>query len=155
VITLIGDRVHPSFKPVQDRLESLLMQWRDLCTSLRTPLAMRTFRPRPIRLFEPLLVEALDPVKKEHRELKRELREDRKRVVRHIQAEAGVERRAREKEVAADTARRQEKYVRLMADLQSQQHVMKTVDAHMAKARSKKKKSISGTPKDTSKGPDN
>jgi hypothetical protein len=112
----------------------------------RTPLMMRSFRPRPIRLFEPLLVENVDPEMKERRELKKEVREDRKRVVRHVQAEAVVERRAREKEEQADMARREDKYNQLMGELQAQQHIMKSVDMSMSKARSNKKKSISGAP---------
>ncbi|CUG88888.1 Nop14-like protein, putative [Bodo saltans] len=112
----------------------------------RTPLMMRSFRPRPIRLFEPLLVENIDSEVKERRELKKEIREDRKRVVRHVQAEAVVERRAREKEAQADSARREEKYNQLMGELQAQQHIMKSVDMSMSKAKSNKKKSISGAP---------
>nr|CCC46650.1 conserved hypothetical protein, fragment [Trypanosoma vivax Y486] len=130
----------------------------------RTPLAMRSFRPRPIRQFDPLLqyrsedgegISASNAaLKNEVRIMKRELREDRKRVVRHLQAEANVERRVRERATAEVEAQRDQKYRELMGSLQAQQHVMNTVDGLLAKARSKKSRPISGAAgsKDTSGG---
>nr|CCC89464.1 unnamed protein product [Trypanosoma congolense IL3000] len=124
--------------------------------SRRTPLMMRSFRPRPIRQFDPLLQAHEDAggkegmstsaLKSEVRLMKREIREDRKRVVRHLQAEANVERRQRERVAMEVEAQRERKYRELMGSLQAQQHIMKTVDGLQAKARSKKRKSISGLP---------
>lgn len=114
----------------------------------RAPLAMRVFRPRPIRLFEPLLEEREESaVKAEIRLVKREIREDKKRVVRHLTAEAAVDRSAREKEQSAIEAAREKKLHQIMGALQQQQHTMNTVDTVMAKAKSKRKKSISGAPR--------
>ena len=138
--------IHPSVKQQLEELQKRVMTLSDEAKIGRTPLAMRSFRPRPIRLFDPMLVEALDPTVKEHKELKKELREDRKRVVRHVLAEATVERRAREKETAAVDAHRERKYKQLVGELQAQEHVMKTVDSFMLKARSKKRKGVSGDP---------
>ena len=120
----------------------------------RTPLAMRTFRPRPIRQFEPLLAEMEDPDVQEHKHLKKVLREDRKRLVRNITAQATVDRKGREREAAADDARRTEKYNKLMGELQQQAHIMKTVDSFMDKGRSKSKKNPSGESKITKKDGD-
>ena len=108
----------------------------------RAPLAMRTFRPRPLRQFDPMLAESNEW--RSRRELKTELREDRKRVVRQLQAEADVARRHRESEWKADDSRRESKLRTLMGELQHQQHIMKTVDLHRTKAKMKKKKGISG-----------
>jgi len=146
LFSLVEAHVHPALRKTHAAVLDTIRTMATSCEKERTPLAMRHFRPRPIRLFDPLLVESVDPEVKERRELKREIREDRKRVVRQVQAEAVVERRAREREAAAEDARRTDKYHQLMSELQSQQHIMKTVDMSMAKARSKKKKSISGAP---------
>lgn len=121
----------------------------------RTPLVMRTFRPRPIRLFDPLLAEQEEnAVKTELRNVKREIREDKKRVIRHLTAEATVMRRAREKESAMVDAQQEKKLHQVMGQLQDQQRIMKTVDALMVKAKSKVRRGISGAPKD-SDGKDN
>eukprot|EP00742_Colponemidia_sp_Colp-10_P017754 GILJ01020450.1.p1 GENE.GILJ01020450.1~~GILJ01020450.1.p1 ORF type:complete len:720 (-),score=146.27 GILJ01020450.1:87-2006(-) len=119
--------------------------------SYRTPLAMRTFRPRPLRQFDPLLAENESADVQEHKHLKKVLREDRKRLVRNIQAQATVDRRDREREHAVDDARRTEKYNQIMGELQQQAHIMKTVDSFMVKARSKKRKGVSGESKITQK----
>ncbi len=111
----------------------------------RGPLAMRRFRPRPLRQFEPLLVESDEA--KTTRNLKKELTEDKKRIIRHLQAEATVGRRKREREEEEEDKRRTGNLKKLMGELQAQQHIMKTVDVHRAKAKMKKKKSISGDPK--------
>ncbi|EPY33392.1 nucleolar protein 14 [Angomonas deanei] len=117
----------------------------------RTPLAMRSFRPRPLRQFEPLLNERPESaVRNEIKLLKRTVREDKKRVMRHLTAEATVQRRAREKESAATDEIREKRYRQVMGQLQSQQHIMNTVDSIMDKAKSKKKKSISGLPSEDS-----
>lgn len=117
----------------------------------RTPLAMRTFRPRPLRQFDPLLEEREEvAVKSEIRELKKVVREDKKRVLRHVQAEASVTRRRREAENAVVEAQREKAYHRVLGQLQAQQHVMNTVDAAMERARKKVKKGISGAPKESS-----
>ena len=114
------------------------------CVAARAPLAMRTFRPRPMRMYEPLL-ELVDPRHvHEHRALKAEVRETKKRLVRHVQAEAAVDRRAQDRTAAAEDERRTANYTKLMAELQQQQHVMKTVDSFMMKSKEKKRKSISG-----------
>jgi hypothetical protein len=118
----------------------------------RAPLAMRTFRPRPLRQYEPMLIDDASDEMKQRRVMKQELRENTKRVVRSVQAEALVRRREREREDAAETAIRSEKYRSVMAELQQQQQIMKTVDSHRAKAKSKKKKSISGAPTGNDEG---
>jgi hypothetical protein len=138
--------IHPTIRQPLEELQQRIDALSNEAKAGRTPLAMRNFRPRPIRLFDPMLVEAQDPATKERKELKKELREDRKRVVRHVLAEASVERRAREKEAAAVDAHRERKYKQLMGELQAQEHVMKTVDNFMVKARSKKRKGVSGDP---------
>ncbi|CCW70434.1 unnamed protein product [Phytomonas sp. Hart1] len=113
----------------------------------RTPLALRTFRVRPIRQFEPLLAEREEnAVKSEIREIKHEIREDKKRVIRHLTAEATVERRAREKEHEIAETQRERRYNQVMGQLQAQQHIMKTVDAIMARGKARPKKGISGAP---------
>jgi hypothetical protein len=118
----------------------------------RAPLAMRTFRPRPLRQYEPMLIDDASDEMKQRRVMKQELRENTKRVVRSVQAEALVRRREREREDAAESAIRSEKYRSVMAELQQQQQIMKTVDSHRAKAKSKKKKSISGAPTGNDEG---
>lgn len=133
--------------------EALRRQLLDIAASVeshRTPLAMRTFRPRPLRQFDPLLAERPESaVRTEIREVKRTIREDKKRVVRQVTAEATVRRRAWEKEASMEGDIREKRYRQVMGELQSQQHLMNTVDSVMAKARSKKKKSISGLPKES------
>ncbi|RNF14535.1 hypothetical protein TcG_07685 [Trypanosoma cruzi] len=128
-----------------DALLAKLTQLANDARDRRTPLAMRSFRPRPIRQFEPLLQEGTTTaLKNEVRAMKREMREDHKRVVRHLQAEANVERRQRERAAEAEESQRTQKYRELMGSLQAQQHVMKTVDGLLDKARSKKRKSLTG-----------
>ncbi|RNF02632.1 hypothetical protein TraAM80_06314 [Trypanosoma rangeli] len=128
-----------------DALLAKLTQLAAEARDRRTPLTMRSFRPRPIRQFEPLLQEGTTTaLKNEVRAMKREMREDHKRVVRHVQAEANVGRRQRERVAAAEEAQRTQKYRELMGSLQAQQHVMNTVDGLLDKARSKKRKSITG-----------
>ncbi|CBH09408.1 hypothetical protein, conserved [Trypanosoma brucei gambiense DAL972] len=146
----------PLVQADHEALLEKLTQFTSDARNRRTPLAMRNFRPRPIRQFDPLLHEREDiggdanmstsVLKSEVRQMKRELREDRKRVVRHLQAEANVERRQRERAAAEVEAQRERKYRELMGSLQAQQHIMKTVDGLQAKARSKKRRSISGLP---------
>lgn len=114
------------------------------CKDNRTPLAMRTFRTRPLRQFEPLLVAQENEEMHERKMMKRMHRDERKHLVRNVQAEASVDRRAREKEHDAIDKRREGKYNELITDLQKQQHIMKTVDSLMVKARSKKRGNISG-----------
>lgn len=138
-------RPSASVRGDHDALLAKLTQIATDARDRRTPLAMRSFRPRPIRQFEPLLQEgATTALKNEVRAMKREMREDHKRVVRHLQAEANVERRQRERAVEEDEAQRLKKYRELMGSLQAQQHVMNTVDGLLDKARSKKRKSIAG-----------
>lgn len=142
---------------IADLYEDLLSKVADAkkqIMSYRTPLAMRTFRPRPLRQFDPLLAENESAEVQEHKHLKKVLREDRKRLVRNIQAQATVDRREREREQAVDDARRTEKYNQLMGELQQQAHIMKTVDSFMDKARSKKRKGVSGESKITKKDSD-
>ncbi|RNF27426.1 uncharacterized protein Tco025E_00356 [Trypanosoma conorhini] len=128
-----------------DALLAKLTQLAAEARERRTPLAMRSFRPRPIRQFEPLLQEGTTTaLKNEVRAMKREMREDHKRVVRHVQAEANVGRRQRERAAEAAESQRAQKYRELMGSLQAQQHVMNTVDGLLDKARSKKRKSITG-----------
>jgi hypothetical protein len=146
LFALVDGHVLPALKDTHNATAETIASLSKASMDNRTPLMMRSFRPRPIRLFEPLLVENIDSEVKERRELKKEIREDRKRVVRHVQAEAVVERRAREKESQADSARREDKYNQLMGELQAQQHIMKSVDMSMSKAKGNKKKSISGAP---------
>lgn len=112
----------------------------------RAPLAMRTFRPRPLRIYEPLLVDDSATEVKDRRTMKKELREGKKRVIRSVQATAAVERRQQEREFAAEDAHRSGKLKELMSELQGQQQTMKIVDMHKAKAKSKKKTKISGAP---------
>lgn len=131
---------------VRARLEALAAAQ----VAQRTPLAMRTFRPRPLRQFDPLLEEREEiAVKSEIRELKKTVREDRKRVLRHVQAEAVVTRRKREGEEAAREAVRTKAYNRVLGQLQAQQHVMKTVDAAMERGRKNVRKGLSGAPKES------
>lgn len=119
----------------------------------RTPLAMRTFRPRPLRLFDPLLEEREEiAVKSEVRELKKTLREDRKRVMRHVQAEATVTKRQREAEQTLQEQERQKAYNRVLGQLQAQQHIMNTVDAAMERGRKKVRKGMSAAPKSAGDG---
>ncbi|TPP43921.1 Nop14-like family protein [Leishmania donovani] len=113
----------------------------------RTPLAMRTFRPRPLRQFDPLLAEREEnAVKNEVRLLKRDIREDKKRLIRHLTAEATVQRRAQEKRHAIDDALREKRYHNVMSQLQQQQHSMNVVDSLKARAKSKSRKGLSGAP---------
>ena len=116
------------------------------CRAGRTPLAMRTFRPRPLRMYEPLLIDPTSSEVQATKELKKQFREDRKRTVRHVQAEAEVERRDRERAADDESARREANYRVLMGELQQQQHIMKTADSFRMKAKQKKRKSISGEP---------
>jgi hypothetical protein len=111
----------------------------------RTPLAMRTFRPRPIRQFDPLLAEREEnAVKNEVRLMKRDIREDKKRLMRHLAAEAAVQRRAQEKRAAIDDAVREQRYHNVMHQLQQQQHSMNTVESLKSRAKTAKRKGISG-----------
>ena len=114
--------------------------------SERAPLAMRTFRPRPLRQYEPLLMDDTEDELKERRTMKKELREGRKRIIRGVQASAAVERRETERARRTEDEHRAGKYKTLMAELQSQQQIMSTVDKFKAKAKSKKRKGISGMP---------
>lgn len=128
--------------------EALAVKLRDTATAVkdhRTPLAMRTFRPRPIRQFDPLLAEREEnAVKNEVRIMKRDIREDKKRLMRHLTAEATVQRRAQEKRAAVDDAVREKRYHNVMNQLQQQQHSMNTVESLKSRAKAAKKKGISG-----------
>lgn len=115
-------------------------------TMTRTPLAMRTFRPRPLRQYEPLLADDTPSEKKERQVLKQQLNDDRKRVVRAVAAEAAVERRDKERAQTADAQRRERKYHELMGELQQQQSIMKTADTLMAKSRQKRRSSTNAVP---------
>uniref|UniRef100_A0A146LHW7 Uncharacterized protein n=1 Tax=Lygus hesperus TaxID=30085 RepID=A0A146LHW7_LYGHE len=112
---------------------------------------MRRFRPRPLRQFDPLLAEReANAVKNEIRTLKHAVREDKKRVMRHVTAEATVQRRAQEKTASLIETQRHKQYNQLMGQLQAQQHTMKTVDTAMSKAKHKPLKGLSGAPKPSS-----
>lgn len=124
-----------------------LQAYKENAEKHRTPLAMRTFRPRPLRQFEPLLAEQPESAAKiEIREVKREIREDKKRVMRHLTAEAAVHRRAMEKVQAVESESREKRYHQLMGQLQAQQHIMKTADAIAARGKGRPKKGVSGAP---------
>ncbi|KPA74993.1 hypothetical protein ABB37_08951 [Leptomonas pyrrhocoris] len=128
--------------------EALAVKVRDIAAAVqhhRTPLAMRTFRPRPIRQFDPLLAEREEnAVKNEVRIMKRDIREDKKRLMRHLTAEATVQRRAQEKRTAVDDAQREKRYHSVMHQLQQQQHSMNTVESLKSRAKAAKKKGLSG-----------
>lgn len=121
--------------------------------SRRAPLAMRSFRPRPIRLFEPLLAEGeRAALARENRTVARTRREDNKREVRRRTAEATVHRRAKENEANHVAAHRERVYHQLMGQLQQQQHIMKTVDTIQARAKAGKRSGVSGAPKQAEGG---
>ena len=128
--------------------EALAVKVRDIAAAVqdhRTPLAMRTFRPRPIRQFDPLLAEREEnAVKNEVRIMKRDIREDKKRLMRHLTAEATVQRRAQERRAAVDDAQREKRYHSVMHQLQQQQHSMNTVESLKSRAKAAKRKGISG-----------
>jgi hypothetical protein len=132
--------VHPAVAALHEETRVACRVAAQSVIDVRAPLAMRSFRPRPLRQFEPLMTEEEEASEmRMHREMKREHREDRKRVVRHVQAEATVERRAREKEHHAEDTRRADTLRGLMGELQEQQHLMKTADTLLSKAKSKKR----------------
>ncbi|KAK7198039.1 Nop14-like family [Novymonas esmeraldas] len=130
--------------------EALTVKVRDMATRVedhRTPLAMRTFRPRPLRQFDPLLAEREEnAAKNEVRIMKRDMREDKKRLMRHLTAEATVQRRAQEKRHAVDDAQRERRYHSVLHQLQQQQHSMNAVESLKARAKSKVRKGLSGAP---------
>ncbi|KAG5512137.1 hypothetical protein JKF63_07605 [Porcisia hertigi] len=130
--------------------EALTVRVRDMAKQVekhRTPLAMRTFRPRPLRQFDPLLAEREEnALKNEVRLMKHDIREDKKRLIRHLTAESTVQRRAQEKRHAVDEALREKRYHSVMHQLQQQQHSMNTVDSLKARAKSKSRKGLSGAP---------
>ncbi|KAG5487968.1 hypothetical protein LSCM1_08283 [Leishmania martiniquensis] len=130
--------------------EALAVKVRDIAKHVeehRTPLAMRTFRPRPLRQFDPLLAEREEnAVKNEVRLMKRGIREDKKRLMRHLTAEATVQRRALEKRHAVDEAMREKRYHNVMNQLQQQQHSMNVVESLKSRAKSKSRKGLSGAP---------
>ncbi|KAG5488212.1 hypothetical protein LSCM4_08192 [Leishmania orientalis] len=130
--------------------EALAVKVRDMARHVeehRTPLAMRTFRPRPLRQFDPLLAEREEnAVKNEVRLVKRDIREDKKRLMRHLTAEATVQRRAQEKRQAVDEAQREKRYHNVMNQLQQQQHSMNMVESLKSRAKSKLRKGLSGAP---------
>ncbi|KPI83267.1 hypothetical protein ABL78_7712 [Leptomonas seymouri] len=106
---------------------------------------MRTFRPRPIRQFDPLLAEREEnAVKNEVRIMKHSIREDKKRLMRHLTAEATVQRRGQERRAAVDDAQRERRYHSVLQLVQQQQHSMNTVESLKSRAKAKKKKGISG-----------
>lgn len=146
-------RPSPVLSALHQRLRERLAEISEEQISKRTPLAMRTFRPRPLRLFDPLLEEREEiAVKSEVRELKKTLREDRKRVMRHVQAEATVTKRQREAEQALQEQERQKAYNRVLGQLQAQQHIMNTVDAAMERGKKRVRKGLSGAPKTAGDG---
>ncbi|CBZ23127.1 conserved hypothetical protein [Leishmania mexicana MHOM/GT/2001/U1103] len=130
--------------------EVLTVKVRDMTKHVeahRTPLAMRTFRPRPLRQFDPLLAEREEnALKNEVRLMKRDMREDKKRLIRHLTAEATVQRRGQEKRHAIDDALREKRYHNVMSQLQQQQHSMNVVESLKARAKSKSRKGLSGAP---------
>ncbi|CAJ1005367.1 putative Nop14-like family [Leishmania naiffi] len=130
--------------------EALAVKMRDVARHVeahRTPLAMRTFRPRPLRQFDPLLAEREgNAVKNEVRLMKRDIREDKKRLIRHLTAEATVQRRAQEKRHAVDEALREKRYHNVMSQLQQQQHSMNMVESLKVRAKSKSRKGLSAAP---------
>lgn len=143
----------PVLRSLHQRVRTKLAELSEEQQKKRTPLAMRTFRPRPLRQFDPLLEEREEiAVKSEIRELKKTVREDRKRVLRHVQAEATVTKRKREAEQAVHEQEKQKAYNRVLGQLQAQQHVMNTVDAAMERGRKKVKKGISGSTKQAGDG---
>lgn len=116
----------------------------------RTPLAMRSFRPRPLRLFDPLLAEREEnAAKTEVRLMKREMREDKKRLMRHLTAEATVQRRTQERRDSVDAEQREKAYHRLIGDLQQQQHTMNAVESMKKRAKAKPQRGLSGAPSTT------
>jgi hypothetical protein len=118
----------------------------------RTPLAMRTFRPRPLRQYEPLLGDDTPDERKERQILKKEHSADHKRVMRTLTAEARVEQRNREGEHAAVEARRRAKLTTIMAELQQQQYIMKTSDQLKTKAGSRKREAANVVPQGGKRG---
>lgn len=146
-------RPSPVLRSLHQRVRTRLAELSEEQQKKRTPLAMRTFRPRPLRQFDPLLEEREEiAVKSEIRELKKTVREDRKRVLRHVQAEATVTKRKREAVQAVHEQEKQKAYNRVLGQLQAQQHVMNTVDAAMERGRKKVKKGISGATKSAGDG---
>jgi hypothetical protein len=138
---------HPAVEELHRKVVERVAMYVAETAMNRTPLAMRMFRPRPLRLYEPLLGDDTPDEKKELRQMKKEYHEDHKRVMRTLQAEGRVEQRGREAEQAADDARRKAKLNTIMAELQQQQHIMKTADTLKTKATMKKRASVNSVPK--------
>jgi hypothetical protein len=139
--------VHPAIAALHKKTVETVAMLAAETSMTRTPLAMRMFRPRPLRMYDPILGDDTPSEKKEMQLLKKEHAADHKRVMRTLTAEARVEQRGRESEKSAIEARKQAKLNSIMAELQQQQHVMKTADNLKLKATSKKRASTNVVPK--------